>query len=301
MSEVAIKKIFSLLSVVRGYNIVVLVATLYLAAIFIFSGDNSAKTTLLDLHLHYVILANICVIAGGYIVNNFYDVQIDRINRPIKHGLDNYIKQETKLSIYFILNFLGFSFGWLISWRAALFFSCYIFGIWFYSHKLKKLPFLGLLSVTILTILPFFSLFVYYKNFSKIIFIHAFFLFFIIMAREIVKELENLKGAIVSNYKTFPVVYGEKKSKQLFIFLLILTAIPVAIIYRYSAFRYMKYYFYLAGVVLVFSGIYIMKAYTKNQYRLLHNILKILLLIGSFSLLFIDRTLILEKVVTVFN
>lgn len=301
MNKIAIKKIFSLLSVVRGYNIIVLIATLYLAAIFIFSDDNSAKQTLLDPHLHYIILANICVIAGGYIINNFYDVQIDRINRPIKHGLDNYIKQETKLSIYFVLNFLGFSFGWLISWRAALFFSCYIFGIWFYSHKLKKLPFLGLLSVTILTILPFFSLFVYYRNFSKIIFIHAFFLFFIIMAREIVKELENLKGAIVSNYKTIPVVYGEKKSKQLFVFLLILTLIPVIITYEYPAFRYMKYYFYLAGIVLVFSGIYIMKAYTKNQYRLLHNILKILLLIGSFSLLFIDKSLILEKVVTILN
>lgn len=301
MNKVAIKKVFSLLSVIRGYNIIVLIATLYLAAIFILSDNNSAKTTLLDLHLHYIILANICVIAGGYIVNNFYDVQLDRINRPIKYGLDNYVKQETKLTIYFILNFLGFFFGWLISWRAAVFFAFFIFGIWFYSHKLKKLPFLGLLSVTILTILPFFSLFVYYRNFSKIIIIHAFFLFFIIMARELVKELENLKGAIVSNYKTFPIVYGEKKSKQFFIFLLILTLIPVAITYKYPAFRYMKYYFYLAGVVLIFSGIFITKACTKNQYRFLHNILKILLLIGSFSLLFIDKSLILEKVVTILN
>ena len=172
-----IYKLLSLISVIRGYNILVLVAAQYLASIFIFSPEKSIRVVVFDLHLLYIVLASVCVVASGYIINNFYDVKVDRINRPLKTGLDNYVRQSTRLSLYFFLNFLGFIFGFFVSWKAALFFSVYIFAIWFYSHKLKKYPFTGLISATVLTILPFFAVFVYYKNFSKIIFVHAIFLF----------------------------------------------------------------------------------------------------------------------------
>lgn len=294
-------KFFSLLSVVRGYNILILIAAQYLAAIFIFSEKRSLKHVVFDTHLLYLVLATTCVVAAGYIINNFYDVKADRINRPIKAGLDAYIKQETKLTLYFALNFLGFGFGWLVSWRAALFFASYIFGIWFYSHKLKKYPILGLVTATILTISPFFAIFVHFKNFSTVIFVHACFLFLVIMVREIIKDLENIKGAIANNYSTFPVKYGEKAAKKVIILLLCLTLIPVAILFNYPAITYMKYYFYFAAIILLFVAYYTLKATHKNQYRLLHNILKLLLLIGVFSLLFIDKTLILDKVVHVLD
>lgn len=301
MNSTLVKKLFSLLSVIRGYNILVLIAAQYLAAIFIFSNAHAVKPVIFDWHLLYLVIATVCVVAAGYIINNFYDVNADRINRPLKSGLDSYIKQETKLSLYFFLNFLGFFFGWMVSIRAALFFSVYIFSIWFYSHKLKKYPLIGSIAATILTILPFFVILVHYKNFSRVIFIHACFLFFIIMIRELIKDLENIKGAIVNNYKTFPIVYGEKKTKQLIVLLLVLTLIPVVILHNYPAIQYMRYYFYLTGFALIFVGIYLQKANTKGRYQLLHNILKILLLIGVFSLLFIDKTLILDKVVEVLD
>lgn len=295
------KKIFSLLSVVRGYNILVLIFAQYLASIFIFSSQNSAASVFFDVHLFYIVIATVCVVASGYIINNFYDSQVDRINRPFKSGLDNYIKQETKLSLYFTLNFIGFVFGFLVSWKAALFFAIYIFAIWFYSHNLKKHPFRGLLSATILTILPFFAIFVYYKNFSKIIFVHAVFLFLVIMLRELVKELENLTGAIANNYKTFTVSYGEKNTKKLCFALLFLTIFPVVILFSYPELSYMKYYFYLALITLIFVGFYLSKSTKRSQYRFLHNILKLLLLVGVFSLVFIDTSLIIDKVIDKLN
>lgn len=290
-------KLFSLLSVVRGYNILVLIAAQYLAAIFIFSPEKSIKNVLLDLNLFYLVAATICVIAAGYIINNFYDAKADRINRPLKTGIDSHVKQETKLSLYFLLNFIGFTFGWFVSWRAALFFATYIFGIWFYSHKLKKHPLAGLISVSTLTILPFFAIFIHFKNFSKVIFVHATFLFLIIIVRELIKDLENIKGAIANNYNTFPIQYGEKNTKKTITVLLILTLIPIIVLFNYPAIQYMKYYFYFASIILCFSGLYLWKASHKKQYTLLHNILKILLLIGVFSLIFIDPSLILNKVV----
>ena len=290
-------KFFSLISVIRGYNILILIFAQYLAAIFIFSPKKSARSTVLDLDLFFIVLASICVVASGYIINNFYDAKIDRINRPLKSGLDSYVKQSTKLTLYFILNFIGFIFGYLISWKAAMFFGVYIFGIWFYSHKLKRYPLTGLIAATVLTILPFFAIFVYYKNFSKIIFVHAVFLFLVIMVRELLKDLQNMKGALVNEYKTFPIVYGEINTKKLCIFLLILTLVPIFILFNYPAISYMKYYFYLALVVLVFIGIYMWNSTNTKQYRMLHNVLKVLLLIGVFSLIFIDTSLIVEKVI----
>tara|TARA_B100000795_G_scaffold270002_1_gene261791 strand:- start:1322 stop:2239 length:918 start_codon:yes stop_codon:yes gene_type:complete len=296
-----LKKIFSLLSVIRGYNILVLIIAQYLVSIFIFSSGNSIRNVIFDIDLLYIVLASVCVVAAGYIINNFYDVKVDRINRPLKTGIDNYVKQETKLTLYFFLNFLGFTFGLFVSLKSALFFSVYIFGIWFYSHKLKRHPFTGLISATILTILPFFAVFVYYKNFSKIIFVHAFFLFLVIMVRELIKDLENIKGALANNYKTFSVVYGEVKTKQLSILLLLFTSFPVTILLRYPALGYMRYYFYLALLTLTFVAIYLWKSTQQKEYTFLHNILKLLLLIGVFCLVFIDTSLLLEKVIDRLN
>ena len=244
-------KIFSLFSVVRGYNILVLVIAQYLASIFIFSPQKSIRHVVLDWHLFFVVLASICVVAGGYIINNFYDSKADRINRPIKSGLDSYVRQETKLTLYFVLNFAGVLIAYLVSWRAALFFAVYIFGIWFYSHKLKRYPTTGLIAATVLTILPFFAVFIYFKNFSKIIFVHAIFLFLVIMVRELIKDLENMKGAVASNYKTFPIAYGERNTKLFSVFLLSLTLIPVIFLLSYPAITYMRYYFYVTLVSLI--------------------------------------------------
>jgi len=296
-----IYKILSLFSVIRVYNVLILVAAQYLAAIFIFSPEKSIRYVVLDWHFLFLILATICVVSGGYIINNFYDVRLDLINRPIKTRVDSLVKQETKLTLYFILNFIGFIFGFLISPRAALFFAGYIFGIWFYSHKLKKYPFTGLFAATTLTVFPFFAIFVYYLNFSKIIFVHALFLFLVIMVRELIKYLENIKGAIANNYATFPAAYGEKKTKKLSIFLLILTIFPIVILFSYPALSYMQYYFYLAMITLFYVGFFLWKATTKRHYTTLHNILKILLLVGVLSLVLIDTSLLVEKVINKLN
>lgn len=294
-------KFLSLLSVVRGYNILILVLAQYLAAIFIFSPQRSLRYVLFDFKLLFIVLASVCVVSAGYIINNFYDATADKINRPIKAILDRVVSQKTKLQLYFLLNFIGFVFGWLISWRAAFFFAVYIFLIWFYSHKLKKHPFIGLISAAVLTILPFFAIFVYYKNFSEIIFVHATFLFFVILLRELIKDLENLRGAIATNYNTFPVKYGERKTRKLGIVFVISTFIPVIILINYPGVGYMKYYFILSVLVLIFIGFFLWKSNLKRHYVLLHNVLKLMLLLGILSLLLIDTSILVERVIDKLN
>ncbi|MCF6346815.1 MAG: geranylgeranylglycerol-phosphate geranylgeranyltransferase [Flavobacteriaceae bacterium] len=290
-------KFLSLLSVVRGYNIVIIVLAQYLASIFIFSPEKPLRYIVLDLNLYFIVLATICVIASGYIINNFYDADKDKINKPQKTKIDSIVSQQTKLYIYFFLNFLGFFFGWLVSWRAALFFAIYIFLIWLYSHKLKRYPLAKLFSAAILAIIPFFAVFVYYKNFSTIIFTHASFLFFVLLIRELIKDLENIEGDIVLNYITLPIKYGERFTKMLISLITVFTLSPTYFLLKYPEIGFMKYYFYFSIIILLIFSVLLWRSNSKKNYIILHNILKILIIAGVFSLVFIDTSVIIKKIV----
>ena len=206
-------KLLSLFSVVRGYNILMITLAQYLASIYILSPDLPLREVVLDINLFLIVTASALVIAGGYIINNFYDAEKDLINKPTKSMLDRLVSQRFKLTTYFILNFLAAVAASYISFRAVFFFSAYIFGIWLYSHKLKRIPFVGNLVSASLAIAPFFVVFVYYANFQTVIFVHALFLFLLILAREMIKDLENMAGDMAQNYKTIPILYGVKVSK----------------------------------------------------------------------------------------
>ena len=104
-------KVFSLFSVVRGYNILVVIIAQYLASIYIFAPDFRVNDVLFDINLLMLVLASSATIASGYIINNFYDSEKDLINRPNKSMLDRLVSQNTKLSIYFTLNFLAVIFA----------------------------------------------------------------------------------------------------------------------------------------------------------------------------------------------
>ncbi|MGB5393163.1 MAG: geranylgeranylglycerol-phosphate geranylgeranyltransferase [Lutimonas sp.] len=289
-------KFLSLLSVVRGYNILIMIMAQYLAAIFIFAPEKSLKDILLDLDLYLIVLATVCSIASGYIINNFYDAKKDAINRPIKSKIDNFVGQNTKLNIYFLLNFIAVLCGFIVSWRAALFFAVYIFLIWIYSHKFKKYPLTRLISASVLTLLPFFVIFIYFKNFSYIIFTHALFLFLVLMIKELMKDLENIKGDIAQNYLTIPIKYGERFTKILTFILVIFTLDPIYFLWKYPEMGLMKYYFYFTGLVFLVFLFLLWKANSKKDYLILHNMIKLIIVIGVLSLVLIDTSVILQKI-----
>jgi 4-hydroxybenzoate polyprenyltransferase len=295
-NKLVVLKFLSLFSVVRGYNVLVIVIAQYLASIYILSPDLPVNKVIFDLDLFALVAASALAIASGYIINSFYDAEKDLINRPNKTMLDRLVSQNTKLSAYFVLNFLSVIFASYVSFRAVLFFSAYIFLIWLYSHKLKKLPFLGNLTSALLAITPFFAVFIYYKNFETVIFVHATFLFLLISIRELIKDLENLKGDLVHGYKTIPVIYGEQISKFFIFALVILTFIPTYLLVAFFEIGYMDYYFYASGILLLISLFLLMRSQKRVHYVILHNILKIIIVSGVFSILLIDVQLVLNRI-----
>ena len=290
-------KFFSLFSVVRGYNLAIIFIAQLLSAIFVFAPEKSLKSILLDYRLWIILMATSAVIAAGYIINNFYDREKDAVNRPIKNKIDTFISQGTKLKSYFLLNFIGFGLGLFISWRAGLFFGTYIFLIWAYSHKLKRYPLPKLLGAAFLSILPFFAVFAYFKNFSEIIFVHASFLFFLLIIKELIKELENLKGDLLFDYETIVIKYGEHFTRLLIDFVILLSFIPIYFIVAYPELGWMKYYFVFAVLGLTLIGILVWFSKTKKRYVFLHNIIKVVIIAGVFSLILIDQSVIIQKII----
>ena len=285
-------KVISLFSVVRGYNIPIIILAQYLSAIFILAPEKRALHILLDFDLFILVLASSLTIASGYIINNFYDSKKDLINRPNKSQLDRLVSQKTKLQVYFSLNFFVALIAYFVSGRAFLFFSVYIFLIWFYSHKIKKQVVIGNLMAAFLAVLPFFGILLYYKNFYEVIFFHATFLFLLLLIREMIKDLENIRGDFATDYQTIPIVYGESISKKIITILLILTIIPVYYLINIFDVGYMDIYFYIGFIVMIFFGIELWKAENRKQFLQLHNILKFLIVAGVFCIVLIDPTIL---------
>ncbi len=295
-NKLLLLKLLSLFSAVRGYNILMIILAQYLASIYILSPDLPLRKVVFDINLLCIVVASALVIASGYIINNFYDAEKDLINKPIKSMLDRLVSQRFKLTTYFVLNLLAVFVASYVSFKAVLFFSAYIFGIWFYSHKLKKVPFAGNFVSAILAITPFFAVFVYYKNFETVIFFHALFLFLLILSREMIKDLENISGDMAQNYKTIPIIYGPLVSKICIAILILLTLIPSLLLIVKFDIGYMNYYFTVSVVLLILFLVLLHKSATKKHYVWLHNILKLIIIVGVFSILLIDVDLVLNRI-----
>jgi len=293
-TRLVLMKILSLFSVVRGYNIPIIILAQYLSAIFILAPEKRALQVLFDGNLFLIVLASSLTIASGYIINNFYDAQKDLINRPKKSMLDRLVSQQTKLHVYFALNLLVTLLAFMVSWRAVFFFSGYIFLIWFYSHKLKKYPMVGNLTAAFLAVLPFFGILMYFKNFYQVIFAHATFLYLLILTRELIKDLENIKGDLVADYRTIPVMFGERTSKIIITTLIFLTVIPVYLLIDVYDVGYMDIYLYSGMIVIIWFLSLLWKADSQKEYLMLHNILKFLIVAGVFCIVLIDPSVLVH-------
>ena len=283
------EKFIGLFSVVRGYNIMMICIAQYLTAIFILSRQ-PLRQVLLDPRLFAIVLAGALAVAGGYIINAFYDQEKDLINKPTRTLMERMVGQHTKLSLYFILNFLSVIVASYVSFRAVLFFSIYIFMMWFYSHRIKKIVLVGNIVSGILAIIPFFAIFVYYHNFQKIIFVHAAFLYYLLLAKDFVKDLQNIKGDFALGYHTIATDYGERSSKQLITVLIGLTLVCIYFLTAFPDTGSMKYYFILTAIILLGGFLPILwKGRTQIHYAFLRNLLKVIIVVGVFCIALIRR------------
>lgn len=277
-------KLISLLSLVRGQNLAVLVIAQLLSSAFIFSTQASPRVIFLDVNLWLIVLATVLSVAAGYIINAFFDQEKDLINRPQKTLLEQNISERSKLIVYFTFNGVALLVASSVSQKSALFFCAYIVSMALYSGFLKRYLFVGNLVSAALTVLPFFAITVYFKNFTMEIFTLASYLLLLISIKELVKDLCNIRGDLSNNYKTIPTVYGEVQVKGLISLLVCFCFGVFFLLYFFFSLQGMLYYFIASLVFLVFFIILLWRFSKTNQLIFLLFGIKALILLGIICL-----------------
>lgn len=281
-------QLLALFASVRGYNLLVVIIAQYLSARYIFAPNKPWVQILLDPNLMKIFLATSFAIAGGYLINNFYDAEKDQINRPVKYLIEHRVPPVFQLCFYGLMNFSSLILASLVSVKTIFFFVTYIFFLWLYSHYLKKRFWASNFFAVLLAVTPFIAIMFYFKNYESIVFHHAGFLFLVLLIRDLIKDLENFKGDWVRDYKTIAVVYGEKRTKQIISFLVILMLIPVSLLMKNKQLiNSMSYYFLATIPFLLLIVIILWKSPTQKTYLWLHNLLKVLIVSGILSILLI--------------
>jgi 4-hydroxybenzoate polyprenyltransferase len=274
----------SLFSLVRGVNLFVLVLAQFVSAFFLFAPQYNGISILFDFNFWMIVVATSLSVASGYILNAFFDEEKDLINRPQKTLLERNVSAQTKLVVYFVLIFFALVSASYVSFRAIIFFAVYIGAIALYSVFIKRFLFVGNLTSALLTILPFFAVTVYFRNFNFEIFTHAAYLFLLISMRELIKDLQNLKGDFSHRYQTIPGVFGERITKQFFTFLVLCAYGVVFLLYQFFPLQSMALYFIFALISLSVCTSILWFTHSQKTLSFIHLGIKLIILIGILSL-----------------
>lgn len=280
-SKVNFKKIVGIIKIIRPSN--VLISGLTISAGVLIFGRGSFELSRLALMAGIV---GVLIDAGANVINDFFDVEIDRINKPHRPIPSGLISKRFALFIYFACTILGLlvaSFLNEIAFMIVFFSSVVIF---LYSYILKRVPLVGNFTVAFITGLAFIFAGSVVGNFKDALFPFLF-AFMINFGREIIKDIEDIEGDLKSGVKTFPIVHGVNQavavSASVFFVLIFATVIP------YLVGIYNHVYFLIVLVVdagLIFVIFSLIKDKSKRNLNRLSNILKFEMLIGLFAIYF---------------
>jgi 4-hydroxybenzoate polyprenyltransferase len=261
-------KLIALLSAVRWKNVLFTAGAQYIAFLFAFNTKENIFQSLAETKVHLIIASTAFILAGGYIINNFYDIEKDLINRPYRTRFQNLVSRGFKLNFYLLLNFIGLSIALFASWRIFIFFFAYGTLLWFYSHKLSKIVLIRELTASFLVVLAFFSLVIYYQVMSLPFFLYGMSLFLLLFAREIYKGIIWMKGDVVQGYESIATRIGPETSKRIFQVILIFSLIVDAV---FLWIHTKPEFFYVLGSIAIVKTILLIliEQNTKPIHRLL--------------------------------
>lgn len=291
------------LKLIRYQNLLML-AFMQLVFRYLFLEQSYVDLALSDFNYILLVIATVCVAAGGYVINNIMDQETDEIAKPQNRVVGVSISETVAYNWYIGLTIVGVGIGFYLSnvIYKPTFASMFILVatlLYMYATSFKQIPVLGnvvvalLLSTSIIIIglfdiLPAIDVDNRFrmKEAFSILMDYAIFAFIINLIREIVKDLEDMDGDYQSGINTLPITIGIPKTK---IIVGILTVISIGILAYYinSNLFELDYviYYTLVFIIgpLIYFGVKLMNAETKKQLHHLSLVLKIILFFGILS------------------
>ena len=204
-----ITRFLLLLGIVRWYNLALIAASQYLLFWLTFSGHQFVRV-FYDIKLHCIVAASLFSVAAAFIINAFYDVDKDMVNKPKQVVIGKLLGESSLLNLYVLLNLLAVGFAMMASLRVMVFFVGYTVFCWFHSHKLQKLPVVREVSASLLTMIPLIAIWFHFGHWHWGMFYYFGSLAILLFTREVVKDMAGHKGNLIFGYKTVVVATGEK-------------------------------------------------------------------------------------------
>ncbi|MDN3202915.1 geranylgeranylglycerol-phosphate geranylgeranyltransferase [Algoriphagus sediminis] len=271
----------------RPINLLMVAFAQFMAAYFLVITDQNGNPVAADPKLYLLILSTLIITAAGYMINDYYDVKIDYVNRPNEVIVGKTIKRRVIIVLHTFLNFSGIGLGYLVSPRIALVNFAAAFLLWLYSNELKRRPFIGNFVVALLTALAIFMVGIYYQKSELLIFTYAVFAFYLNLIREIIKDIEDRQGDRKHGCRTLPIAIGFRKTKE--VIFVIAFCFVVSIILITLALNQKDLYLYFGGLGIFFLY-FLYKIYLgdrREHFTELSKYAKILMLIGTISMAFL--------------
>ena len=293
----------SFFQLIRYKNLLMVLLTMILtkyALINSFISDPS----LTSIDFIILSLSILFITAGGYIINDLYDIEADTINKPLKVYISKSISKKNAWFIYLLSSTLGVSLGIYLSIIKNIdFLSFYFIGttllLFLYSVLLKKLVFIGNLCISLLVALPIYLLYKFDSNnitisnilqyffLSIAIFYYMFFAFLTTMIREIIKDIEDINGDYIVKLKTLPILIGKTRARNISIFL---SLVLLLFLFLVSSNYFISNKYFLGIIMLMLSTVvvyFIFKSWnatTKKQFQYLSYLMKLIMFIGILSM-----------------
>lgn len=271
---------------------------------FLFLKESNIYLALTDFNYILLVVATVCIAAGGYVINNIMDQDTDEIAKPQNRVVGVSISETVAYNWYIGLTIVGVGIGFYLSnvIYKPTFASMFILVatlLYMYATSFKQIPVLGnvvvalMLSTSIIIIglfdiLPAIDVDNRFrmKEAFDILMHYAIFAFIINLIREIVKDMEDMDGDYQSGINSLPIAIGVQKTK---IIVGVLTVISIGILAYYvnSNLFELDYVVYYAMILivgpLIYFGVKLLNAATKKEFHHLSLVLKVILFFGILS------------------
>ena len=307
------------IKLIRFNNLVVIALTMLVTRYCMMQPILAIRHPDMQLQLSHVdffllIASTLLIAAAGYIINDYFDVKTDRINKPEKLYIDNGVKRRLAIVIHTVFNVLGFALGAYVAHMANNIFLCAIqfvsiTALWFYSTHLKRQVLNGNVLVAALSALvPLLVLFFempllehkFLESIKSFSFLYlsvcsfALFAFLLSLVREIIKDIEDLKGDYETGCRTMPIIWGVKAAKAIVAGLISnILLLQLFIFYKLYKQHFSVLLIYLFVFVFVPLILLIWKLYKSQQKQEYYNLsiwVKYIMLTGVLSTIIIYLT-----------
>jgi len=279
----------SFLRLIRGFNLLILVFTQYAVRLCLTEeGFYNGLPHVRDAQLFVLALTTVLIAASGYIINDYYDVKIDTINKPKRVIIGKGVSRRWAMVWNITFNAIAIGLSW---WYLSLLVSAINFGsiflLWLYSNQLKRLALVGNLAIAVLSATSVAVVALQFPQNIYLVLVFAIFAFFITLIREIIKDMEDVRGDSAFGCRTLPIAIGIRATKQVvYIFFAVLMGILLSTYLTFPT-RF-AFYLYVVEVPLLLYFLYkLYYADTKRTFHFLSQLCKVVMLLGVLSMLLV--------------